>query len=590
MSGLDSALYTGLSGLSVNQQQMGVIGNNIANSNTTAFKSSRVIFTTEAYVTDSSGSAASSNFGGTNPSQTGLGATIGSIQEDFTPGQIQETGISTDMAISGNGFFVTQSANGQQFTRNGAFTLNSSNQLVTTSGAFVQGYGVDANYNINTDTLQNITIPLNTLTTAQQTQNAAFTGTLNAGGQVATTGSVLTSEDMTTLGGSTTPTSTTLLTNLADASSSSTPMFSVGDTLTVDANLGSGSSATPLAPLSFTVTATSTLQDLQDFMTQGLQIDTTAPYPSSSPAPGVTLAAGTAPNSVDLNITGNAGTVNAITSINSTAILTSTGSGVPAFTSTTTATGESASTSFTAYDSLGNPVTIDVNATLQSTNNGGTVWQFIATSPNTAGASTFTPGTPASAVVGEGTLAFNGNGQLVSSGTTGTTINIDRTGTGANSPMQIKLDFSGMNAQNTTNSVSSTGSTSTMKNSSQDGEQIGKLTGFTVGGDGVITGSFSNGVTRTLGQVAVATFTNQQGLTEDGNSMYSANGDSGQPVISGADTLGAGAIQGQSLEESNVDLSTEFVNLIMASTGFSASSRVITTADQLVQDLLNTNR
>jgi flagellar hook protein FlgE len=588
MSGLNSALFTGLSGLSVNQQQLSVIGNNIANSNTTAFKTSRVIFTTEAYVTQNAGSAASSNFGGSNPSQTGLGATIGAIETNFTPGQISNTGLDTDMAISGNGFFVTQSPNGQQFTRNGAFTLNANNQLVTTNGAFVQGYGVDANGNIDTSKLQNITIPLNSLTTAQQTQNAAYTGTLDAGGPVATTGSVLTSEDLTTVGGGTTPNSTTLLTNIADASSNTTPMFAVGDTLTTNADLGNSTSSAPLAPLSFTVTSTSTLQDLQDFMTQGLQIDTGASFPTGSPAPGVTLAAGTAANSVDLNITGNVGNLNNITHGLS-ALLTTTGTnGIPNFTATTIATGESAEAPLTAFDSLGNPVSVHVTATLQSVTPTGTVWQFVATSPDTAGASTFTAGTPASTVVGQGTLTFDGNGDLVSS--TGTTINIDRTGTGANSPMQINLDFSGMHAENTTNSASSTDSGSSMQNSSQDGKQIGTLTSFSVGNDGTIMGEFDNQAKRVLGQVVVATFTNQEGLTQDANNMYSAGADSGQPIISGADTLGAGSISGASLEGSNVDLSTEFVNLIMASTGFSAASKVISTADQLVQDLLNANR
>ena len=387
------------------------------------------------------------------------------------------------------------------------------------------------------------------------------------------------------MGGATTPTSTTLLTNIAAASSSATPMFAVGDTLTASADRGTE----PTTPLTFTVTATSTLQDLQDFMTQGMQIDTTAPFPTGSPAPGVSLAAGTAANSVDLSIAGNVGTANNLSENNGVSILTTTGTnGVPAFTTTTDATGASVDSTLTAYDSLGNSVNINVTATLQSTSSSGTVWQFTATSPDTAGASTFTPGTPATSVVGEGTLTFNSQGQLVASASTGTTINIDRTGTGANSPMQINLDFSQMNALST-NSTSSTGSGSSML-AHDDGAPIGTLQSFSVGQDGTITGTFTNSVQRTLGQVAVATFSNQEGLSNDGNNMYSAGADSGPAAISGADTLGTGSIVGDSLEGSNVDLSTEFVNLIMASTGFSASSRVITTADQLVQDLLNTNR
>jgi flagellar hook protein FlgE len=581
MSGLDSALYTGLSGLSVNQQQLAVIGNNIANSNTTAFKASRVLFTTEAYVTQDPGSPASSNFGGTNPSQTGLGATVGSIQTDFTAGSIQSTGQDTDMAINGAGFFVVQSSAGQQFTRNGAFALNSANQLVTTDGAFVQGYGVDSNYNLTTSQLQNITIPLNTATTAQQTQNIPFTGNLDAGGAVATTGSILTSGDLTTLGGGVTPTSTTLLTNIASASNDTVPMFANGDTLTLNAARG-GAAISP--PLTFTITSTSTLQDLQDFMTQGMQIDTSVPPPGGSPAPGATLAAGAAPNSVDLNIVGNAGTANALTSINNLALLSTTGAGVPpAFTVVATANGDSIdSSNMIAYDSLGNSVNVDVTATLQSTSDAGTVWQFIATSPDNGNASTFVQGTPASAIVGEGTIMFNSSGQIVSS--TGNTISIDRAGSGATSPMQVDLNFNQMSALSTNTNVAESFL------GSPDGEPTGTLESFKIDGNGVITGTFNNGVQRTLGQVALATFANQEGLTEDGNNMYSAGSNSGLPSISVAGVGGAGTIVGESLEQSNVDLSTEFVNLIMASTGFSASSRVITTADQLVQDLLNSNR
>ncbi|HEY1685845.1 MAG TPA: flagellar hook-basal body complex protein [Tepidisphaeraceae bacterium] len=584
MSGLDSALYTGLSGLSVNQQQLAVIGNNIANSNTTAFKSSRVLFTTEAYVTTDPGSPASSNFGGTNPSQTGLGATIGSIETDFTPGSIQTTGQDTDMAINGSGFFIAQSTSGQQFTRDGAFTLNSNNQLVTTNGAFVQGYGVDSNYNVVTSSLQNITIPLNTATTAQQTQNASFGGNLNASGSVSTTGSVLTSGDITTVGGSTTPTSTTLLTNLASAGSPSTPLYAVGDTLTVNADQG-GTAITPA--LTFTVTSTSTLQDLQDFTTQGLNIDTTATPPTGSPTPGVSLVAGTAPNSVDLNIVGNSGTVNALTvPTGSTSLFKTSGSGtMPAFSLATAANGMSIDTGdFKTYDSLGNTVNVNVTATLESTSSTGTVWQFIATSPNNSGASTFAAGTPASTVVGAGTITFNSNGQYVSS--TGGALNISRAGTGATDPMQVTLNFGNMTAVGEGSATDA----STFSDTSQDGAAIGTLQSFTVGDDGTIQGTFSNGIKRTLGQIATATFSNEEGLTADGNNMYSASSGSGQPVVGAPGTLGSGEIAGGALEQSNVDLSTEFTNLIMASTGFSASSRVITTADQLVQDLLNSNR
>src|SRR5580700_2014639 len=118
---LTSALYSGLSGLDVSQETLNVVGNNIANSDTTAFKSSRVLFKPQFYVTDDAGSAPTDQFGGTNPEQEGLGATVSSIDKNWSPGQITPTGQDTDMAINGTGFFVVQNTAGQEFTRDGSF-------------------------------------------------------------------------------------------------------------------------------------------------------------------------------------------------------------------------------------------------------------------------------------------------------------------------------------------------------------------------------------------------------------------------------------------------------------------------------------
>ena len=159
---------------------------------------------------------------------------------------------------------------------------------------------------------------------------------------------------------------------------------------------------------------------------------------------------------------------------------------------------------------------------------------------------------------------------------------INRTATGAQTPLTISLDFSKMTAL--------TDTSSTLLMSNQDGLSIGTLTSFSVGANGQITGAFDNGLTSTLGQVAVATFDNPQGLVDQGGNLYTAGANSGVPKITGPLQLDAGAIRAGSLEDSNVDLSKEFTNMIVASTGFSAASRVITTADQLIQELLNSSR
>src|SRR4030095_8233426 len=133
---LSSALFTGLSGLDVNQARLNVVGNNIANANTVAFKSSRALFKPQFYVTENGGTPPGADFGGTNPSQRGLGAQVSTIEKDFSAGSIEPTGTPTDMATDGDGFFVVKGEK-QSYTRDGSFNLNGANQLVTNSGEFV---------------------------------------------------------------------------------------------------------------------------------------------------------------------------------------------------------------------------------------------------------------------------------------------------------------------------------------------------------------------------------------------------------------------------------------------------------------------
>lgn len=567
--GLTSALITGLSGLDVNQTRLNVVGNNIANVNTTAFKSSQAIFSPQFYVTDQDGTAPDNNFGGTNPSQHGLGAQVSTIEKNFTPGAIQPTGVPTDMALDGSGFFIVKGAD-QLYTRDGTFSLNSNNQLVNVSGDFVQGYSADANGNIATGALTNITIPLGATTVAKATQNVTMQGNLDASGIPASGASVLLSQDLTTVGGAAAPTTGSLLTQVASASASATPLFTAGQTFTLAGTKGGST----LPASTFTVTAGSTVQDLMTFMQQGMGIDTNVP--TTNPPPGVTTTAGTAANSIDLVVTGNTGSANAL-EIPASAFTAAGGASPFQFQDgaangfTSNPTGESVHTSFQAYDSLGTPINVDVTAVLETQSTAGNTWRFYADSgDNKVGG----------LAVGNGTLTFDSNGRLTNS--TGTTININRTGTGASTPLSFNLNFGSM--------TQLTGDQSTLVMANQDGSSTGTLTSFSVGGTGVITGAFSNGQTRTLAQVAVANFSNPQGLDDKGGNLFAAGAGSGNAQITTPTSLGTGQLRSGALEQSNVDLSTEFVNMIVASTGFSAASRVITTSDQLIQELLNSNR
>jgi len=570
---LTSTLFTGLSGLDVNQTRLNVVGNNIANVNTVAFKSSRALFKPQFYVTDSGGTPADGDFGGSNPSQRGLGASVASIEKDFSPGSIEPTGKPTDLAIEGDGFFVVQ-GDDRKFTRDGSFKLNERNELVTTSGEYVQGYGVDEDANVQVGALGNIQIPLGALTQAEATENATFAGNLNADGLVATGASILNSGLLTSPDGTTVPTDATPLADLRDPSDLTTPLFA-DSTLTLAGKRGGRN----LPELTFDITATSTLGELRAFMAQGLTLDSAVTPPAGAALATLT---GDPAGTTRLQITGNVGDENAL-SLSGTAFSNSVNSPGMSFTDdpTSNPSGESVSTSFVAYDSLGTPLTINITAVLENKDDLGNTWRFFATSGQDTDAATFDPLTISpGAMLGTGTMTFDSEGRLTAS--TNTTIVIDRDDTGAGSPLNLNIDFSQM--------TSLASSESNLTATDVDGSPIGTLSAFSVGTNGIITGSFDNGLTRTLGQVAMAMFNNPQGLQDLGGNMYVPGGNSGEAIITSPLQLGAGAIRAGSLELSNVDLSEEFINLIIASTGFSASSRVISTSDQLLTELLNTSR
>jgi flagellar hook protein FlgE len=526
-------------------------------------------------VTDSGGAPPDGDFGGSNPSQRGLGAVVASIEKNFSTGALEPTGRATDMAIDGDGFFIVQ-GQGQRYTRDGSFSLNSANQLVTSSGEFVQGFGVDADGNVTPGRLDNITVPLGTTTVARASTSALMEGNLNANGPVASGASILTSQVLTTVGGLARPDGTTLLTNLASRTTPAAPLMASGDVFTLKGQRGGRTQPTA----TFTVSATSTVSDLLAFYQQGLGINATIPDDGNpaTPLPGGAMEAdGVDPVGARLVVTGNMGTANAL-SLAGDAFVSQSGAAPFAFADGTNAAGiksnpagESINTSMVVYDSLGTPLTVDVTAVLESKSDAGNTWRFFANSGDD---------TDTSLIVGSGTVTFDSDGKLIDS--TGTSITLDRAGTGAATPLAVNLDFSSMTSLTSRNSE--------LLMTMQDGSAIGTLNAFNVGDDGTITGSFTNGLTRTLGQVAMAMFSNPTGLVDEGGNQFSAGANSGAAVITSPLALGAGSVRSGALELSNVDLSEEFINLIISSTGFSASSRVITTSDQLLTELLNSAR
>jgi flagellar hook protein FlgE len=592
-----TALFTGLSGLSANARKLDVIGNNIANVNTTAFKSNRMTFAPTFSRNLSLGTAPSTASGGTNPGQIGLGVTIAGTQRNFNNGAITSTGVSTDVAIEGDGFFIVSAAGEQLYTRAGAFQLNAANELVSVSGARVQGYGVDAQFRVIQGSLVDLNIPLGALTLAEATRNVTFSGNLNSSGAVATTGSAHNTRAFFTDAGLTTP-----MTGLEDlASTIGTNLYiddgAGGSFLAIEGGRGAivtvsgaekGGKDLGTKTFGFMDAAAaasagvdgfgSTMNDFLGFVESVLGLDDTVISGESfGGAARVSTGAPGDPPAGTIILEGNLGSVQDLTI--DTADLTvsytdaaATGINQPfVMTKVGTADGESVRTTFVVYDSLGSPATVDLTFVLQGTTPGaGSTWEFLAESSDNDAASR---------IVGLGVVTFDSNGAFVSA--TNQSFSLLRAN-GAVSPLTVNMNF-----DTGTDAITAlTDTLSTLAAVFQDGSPIGTLAEFSIGDDGIITGSFTNGLSRTIGQVALAKFSNPEGLVDAGASLFRIGPNSGSAIVTEPFNFGTGRLVGGALELSNVDLSAEFIEMILATTGYSASARVITTTNELIDQLL----
>ncbi len=176
------SMFTAISALNLHQNYLDVISDNLANSNTTGYKASRVVFQDQFAQIMSSGSAPSASTGGINPTQVGLGVKLGYISPVFTQGMLQSTGRSTDLAIQGGGFFVYRAGDEQRFSREGSLEIDSTGYLVNNStGMRIQGWTVPPN-GLIVDTNQpvgDMQISLDA-TLAQATQNVVMGGNLDS--------------------------------------------------------------------------------------------------------------------------------------------------------------------------------------------------------------------------------------------------------------------------------------------------------------------------------------------------------------------------------------------------------------------------
>lgn len=232
------------------------------------------------------------------------------------------------------------------------------------------------------------------------------------------------------------------------------------------------------------------------------------------------------------------------------------------------------------YDSLGGNHTLTATFTKTGTN----AWSYNVTMP---GADTGSA-TPTS--LGSGTLNFNATGQLIPSAvpppvppSQNVTLTSAALVDGA-SPLSMtwhQFDSQGNSM------LTQTAAASAPLSANQDGTAVGNLLSFTIGSDGTLNGSFSNGESRTLGQIALATFANEQGIRAVGGNAFSESAASGLATVGVAGTGSRGSLRGGAVEQSNVDIASEFANLIQAQRGYEASAHAVTTFDKITQDSID---
>ena len=564
--GLASATTTALNGMRLNETSIDVLGNNVANAGTRGFKSSEALFTTQLVRTLSSGGGPTDFSGGINPRQIGLGAAVSTIRKDFSQGSVSASNVATDLAIEGEGLFIVRDGRGVRYTRDGSFSLNPEGVLVNPGGMKVQGYGVDGNFNLEESTPRDVTIPLGKLNIAEATTEATFTGAVFSGGELATHGALLRSDPLRDANGggpgvAGPPATTTPLSDVTDAAGN--PLFTGADV-----SFGGRKDGRQLGPQSIP-TAGSTLGDLMDLMRDTLGIQNGPGVPTDGTTggpPGVELVGD------QIRLVGNRGTANDL-SVAAGDLRSGGGVVAAGFMKDVGAVGESTTHDFVVYDSLGQEVRVALTAVLEDRTNSRTDFRWYADSVDDS---------RASLAVGTGLMQFDGTGEIIG-GASGA-IALERESTAALSPLTVELDFGQLSG------ISSARPGSRIALETQDGSAPGTLVDFAIGESGGITGVFDNGLLRPLGRVVLAQFANKHGLVEDGGGTYREGPNSGTARLTAPAAFGAGLLRAGAIELSNTDIGKNLVDLIIASTNYRGNARVISSAQELTDELLRLGR
>ena len=544
---LINSLFSGVSGIRNHQSMLDVIGNNIANVNSIGYKGSRVTFSDTFNQFVRYGTNPTDTAGGTNTFQVGLGMKLNSVDRNWNQGTFERTGITTDLALQGDGLFVLKK-NGETFySRAGAFIFDANGQLVNPqNGAIVQGKVSTADGTIPPgNNLENIRIDSNLRLPAVATTKISWGGNLDS------TLPLTRSENYVQTG------------NLNGT-------MAVGDKVeesnTIYDQLGN--------EYTFKTVYEKTDTDKYNLTYELVDSDGNALSPPIGPTTVEVIFDSSDPDGKMLSLDGN----NPPQKIN----ITDTklginfdydASGVKQRSTNTISSAVDTNRDATMvtgtvsiFDSLGNSHTMSLKFTKLDDNS----WYWVADVPADSG----------DLSGNSGSITFNTDGSIASISPNPPEITFRPLNGAAQQDIVLNLgeEFDG---------ITQTSSSAVVSALSQNGSAAASLTNISIDQYGFIEGVFTNGKSKRLAQILISTFPNRNALASVGENMYRISANAGEPYISEPGESSNTTIQSGALEQSNVDLSEEFTRMIVSQRGFQANSRVITVSDTLLQEITN---
>jgi len=562
------ALSAGVTGLQAHQKMLDIAGNNLANVNTTAFKSSRITFSELLCETIKKASQPTTTVGGTNPQQMGSGVGIAGISPNMLQGNIVNTGNPLDLAIEGEGYFVLSDGSQDVYTRAGAFAVDANSYMVDpATGYLVQRIGsVGETDGFQTAGNSNVRVPYDVAMPASATSTMSVAGNLSKDATLDTTQTnVLKSDISYTTNSGTAATASTEIDQLDQFSGS----FGAVDTdgkLYVTGYEPDGTQVTDAVGLD--VDASTTLGDVLTYIDTQLGAGNVTASISNGRIVVTDDSSGHSRADVKLSYTKSNDGDDSLT--------------VPAYFEVATVGGtEVKSVNITVYDALGGKHVVSGAFVRTDDPDNPNNWDMILT---TITGDIYNIDPDDRRILGAEFSETNGS-YIGLNATDGDTATFD-----------ITFDFDTSTKQTITVNLGTTGQfdgltqfagNSTAVAREQDGYEAGRLSTVSVDNQGTVIGAFSNGIKKNIGTIQIALFQNPAALESMGSGYFNSSANSGEAVATQALTGGAGSIHGGALEKSNADVATEFVSMIQAQNGFQANARTIRVANEILRELTN---